>query len=102
MNRFALAALIDDVGIHRESGDTRPYALRIADDILAKFAVVELPKPDDNGDFTNVNLHTPPNLPTEINLGRMWFPSDRARSIAAQLLAAADSADRIDAKEARS
>lgn len=59
----------------------------------AGMEIVELPKPDDNGDFINVRLVTPKNWPTEINLGRMYFTPDRARDIGAQLIAAAQAVE---------
>lgn len=63
----------------------------------AGYAVVELPKPNDKGDFENVRLATPPVGTTEIIVGRsLWLTSALARSVAAQLLAAADRAEQLD------
>ena len=93
MNRYRLAQIIDNVGIERPAHDSRPYALRIADTILAQFAVVELPTAENYGEG---DLWTTEHGTVSINNGIVSFDDTQlgrmvaaeAHELAASLLAA--------------
>ena len=98
MNRYRLAALIDNVP-NTLVGDTRPYALRIADAILAAFEVVDLPYAENygEGDQWTTGAGTVSISDVE-SVTEIWFEKhantiEHTRELAAALLAAAKTAE---------